>query len=61
MGRDHAEARAGRSVTCGEVAVGLAIILFGVTVLMCLGGHVIAALVTGAFMSGCLALAGEWD
>lgn len=49
------------TVTCGELAVGSAIILCGITVLACLGGYLIAALVAGALMSGCLAFASEWD
>lgn len=48
-------------MTRGELAIGLAIILFGVTILACLGGYVIPALVAAALMSGCLAFAGEWD
>lgn len=45
----------------GELACGLAIILFCLTILSCLAGYVIPALVCAAFMSGCLAFAGEWD
>lgn len=48
-------------MTRGERACGMAIVLFCLAILACLGGYVILTLVLAAFMAGCLAFAGEWD